>query len=98
MPEPQAARPPRVTLEPQPVGAARPVGEVLDRISAKMLLSLQDGKKKDCCGQPLEHQVQMFKTASQPDDLGPDMMVFTCACGCRHIRMAGGGQGQSGEL
>lgn len=93
-----APRPARVTAAPLAVGNPRPVKDVLDRISAKMLLSLQNPKAKDCCGKPLEHQVQMFRTATQPEDLGPDMMVFTCGCGCRHIRMAGGGQGQSGEL
>lgn len=83
-------RPARVTHEPVVVHSKRPVKGILDKLSAKHIASFGDNPHlKGCCADVMSHEVQFEK--SNPDLAGPDRAVFTCQCGCRHIRFMSGG-------
>lgn len=82
-------RPTRVEHEPVVVHSKRPVAGVLDKISAKHTASFNNKKLKKCCQDVMKHEVEFTK--SNPDQTGPDRMVFTCSCGRKHIRMGAGG-------
>lgn len=41
-----------------------------------------------CCRHPENHEVEARK--SHPDEKAPDIYIFYCTCGRRHIRLLGG--------
>lgn len=42
----------------------------------------QNQKIASCCRHPENHEVEAHK--SHPDELAPDIYIFTCACGKKH--------------
>lgn len=89
----------KIDKAPKARGAKRPVKQVLDRLSAKMIAAIEDNAGlKPCCRKAKDHEVEFFETATQKPDIGPDMAVFTCACGARHTRFGVGGQAADNTL
>jgi hypothetical protein len=42
-----------------------------------------------CCRHPENHEIEAFR--SKEEERAPDIYVFHCTCGKRHIRLVGGG-------
>jgi hypothetical protein len=48
----------------------------------------QNQQISSCCRHPENHEIEAHKT--HPDEKAPDVFIFHCTCGRRHIRMLGG--------
>lgn len=69
----------------------RPVAKFpKDFIPLKYIEALEQNQLiKSCCRHPENHDIEAFK--SRPEEEQPDIYIFHCTCGRRHIRFCGGG-------
>ena len=68
-----------------------PVAKLGGLIPLKWIERLeQDQTLPHCCRHPEHHEIEALK--SKDTEKAPDIYIFHCTCGARHIRfMAGGG-------
>ncbi len=89
--KPKAPREPR----PETTVKACPRHKVAKLLKVKLLPqkyleALEHNQKiAHCCRHPENHEIEAFK--SHPNEKAPDIYIFYCTCGRKHIRFCVGG-------
>lgn len=67
-----------------------PVSKVIDRLPIKYIEALEQNQLiAHCCRHPENHEIEALK--SKEDEPVPDIYIFHCTCGRRHVRFCVGG-------
>ncbi len=74
----------RLKVPPKQLGDAVPMMSVAKKYCDGLE---QNQKIKLCCRHMENVTARFYKTATQPEHLGPDLLISTCGkCGCNHYR------------
>ena len=66
-----------------------PVAKLMDLLPKKYIEALEQNQQiAHCCRHPENHDIEAFR--SHPDEKAPDIYIFHCTCGRRHIRFCVG--------